>query len=102
MSTLAPRIAVAMVNAIASVPIENTGLRAMRDPPEVVARQVAFGHRVLHRFALADQIEHHHRVGEQRDQRGKNPEGDVAREIARRIVRSTAVAADRSSRARLR
>jgi hypothetical protein len=39
------------------------------------------GHRVLDRFALADEIKHHHRVREQRHQRGEDAVRDVARDV---------------------
>ena len=54
------------------------------DAPVVSRRSVAFGHRVLHGFALADEIEHHHRVREQRDHRGEDAVGDVARDVGAR------------------
>ena len=70
-----------IVTAIASVADREHRLSRDRDPAEVIAGQSALGHRVLDRFSLADEVEHHHRVGEQRDHRGEDAEGDVAREV---------------------
>ena len=39
------------------------------DAPMVIAGDVVLGHGVFDRLSLADEIEHHHRVREQRDQR---------------------------------
>ena len=39
------------------------------------------GHRVLDRLSLADEIEHHHRVREQRDQRREDAVRDVTRDV---------------------
>src|SRR5262249_26265281 len=52
-----------------------------RDAAEGVAGGTVLGHRVLDRFALADEIEHHHRVGEQRDERREDAERKMARDV---------------------
>ena len=49
-----------------------------RDTADVVARELAFRHRVFDGLALADEVEHHHRMREQRDQRREDPERDVS------------------------
>ena len=56
-------------------------LASGRNAAVVVARDLVLGHRVLHGFALPDEIEHHHRVGEQRDHRREDAERDVARDV---------------------
>ena len=73
MSTLAPRMAATIVAPMAKVPMENTGLRS-GDAAVLVAGEAALGHRVLDRLPLADEIEHHHRVGEQRHHRREDAE----------------------------
>jgi SAM-dependent methyltransferase len=48
----------------------------------VVSGELTFRHRVLYRFALPDQIEHHHRVSEQHHHRGEEAKGDVKADVA--------------------
>ena len=80
-------IAATIVTAIASVPIENTGLRASGDAAVVVAGDAVLGHRVLDGFSLADEIKHHHRVRQQRHHRREDAERDVARDVVPRRPR---------------
>ena len=51
------------------------------DAAVVIARQAALDHRVLDSLPLADEIEHHHRVREQKDHRGKETGRDVTGEV---------------------
>ena len=46
-----------------------------------VALQAALDHRILHGFSFADEIKHHHRMGEQRDHCRKDAKRDVAGQV---------------------
>src|SRR5262249_1363990 len=56
-------------------------LSGHRDSTVVIAGEAMLRHGVLDGFPLADEVKHHHRVRELRDERGKNAERDVPRDI---------------------
>src|SRR5262249_46449916 len=50
----------------------------------VRARVAAFGHRIFHRLPLADQVEHHHRMGQEGHERREDAERDVTPDVRAR------------------
>src|SRR5262249_27155625 len=57
------------------------GLPRRADAAVVVAADAVFLHRVLDGLSLADEIEHHHRMRQERDHRGEDAERDVTRHV---------------------